>query len=710
MRRTAVVLLVGVACGLSASPGSSQPAPPKPDYSRGAKQLDVYFKDQVKQISDACLSDLTTKEVWEKRRPALRRQFFEMMGLWPLPEKTDLKATVTGTLDGGAFTVEKLHFQSMPGLYVTANLYVPKNRGLTPPARQERYPTILYLCGHGRVAEGAVSFGNKVHYHYHPSWFASNGYVCLAIDTLQLGEIEAVHHGTYRENRWWWHARGYTPAGVELWNSIRAIDYLETRPEVDTKRLGVTGRSGGGAYSWWIAAADDRPQAIVPVAGIADLYAHVCEGAAERLKTGVIAGHCDCMYFVNTHRWDFATVAALCAPRPLLLGNSDKDDIFPVEGYRRLAEKVNKVYALYDAAEKFQLLETKGPHGDSPELLAGINGWMNRWLKGDSTADVKATLEKRFKPAELKVFATLPEKRVNETIDDTLIPKAKFVEKDWPAQAEKLREALKSHVFGGWAKNPPPLKATVAADETHDGVRLRAIDFVSETGVELRMWVMTSPKMESPAEVILSVLDEPGWERWCADLGPAFADALQLTTKPKRDDAKFAQNRAAMESNKWAFAVVAPRGIGPTRWAEPGSRDDAMVRRRFVLIGQTLDGQRVWDVRRAVAALGTLPDLAKPPLTLQGHGDAAGIALYSGLFEPGVKAFDLWHLPPTHKQGPIFLNVLKYLDAPQAVALAFPRPVTLHVKAAAGRADWDGPFRLDQAAGGKSLTLKVVGE
>src|SRR5262245_50331931 len=196
---------------------------------------------------------------------------------------------------------------------------------------------------------------------------------------------------------WWWHARGYTPAGVELWNGIRALDYLETRPEVDTKRIGVTGRSGGGAYSWWLAAADDRVAAAVPVAGIVDLRSHLIEGS-DRLAKGVVAGHCDCMYFVNTYRWDFATVAALIAPRPLLLGNSDADDIFPVAGYRRLAEKARKVYALYDAEEKFQLLETKGPHRDTPELRVGINRWMNRWLKDDVKTEVTDDLPPRLKP------------------------------------------------------------------------------------------------------------------------------------------------------------------------------------------------------------------------------------------------------------------------------------------------------------------------
>ena len=105
--------------------------------------------------------------------------------------------------------------------------------------------------------------------------------------------------------------RGYTPAGVEAWNCIRALDYLQSRKEVDGERIGVTGRSGGGAYSWWIAAIDERIKAAVPVAGITDLENHVVDGCVE--------GHCDCMYMVNTYRWDYAQVAALVAPRPLLL-------------------------------------------------------------------------------------------------------------------------------------------------------------------------------------------------------------------------------------------------------------------------------------------------------------------------------------------------------------------------------------------------------
>lgn len=688
------------------------PAAPKADYSRGQKLITGYFRAQVKDIADHCLADLSTKEAWEKHRPELRRQFLDMMGLWPLPPRSDLKATVTGKLETEAFTVEKLHFQSMPGLYVTANLYLPKSPKRQSPDRKgggsAKLPVVLYVCGHGNVVENGVSFGSKTYYQYHPAWFASHGYACLILDTLQLGEIQGLHHGTYREGMWWWHARGYTPAGVELWNGMRALDYLETRPEIDMTRVGLTGRSGGGAYSWWIAAADERIRAAVPVAGIADLYSHVCEGALNPYKTGVIAGHCDCMFMVNTYRWDFAQVAALIAPRPLLLGNSDADAIFPVAGYRRLADKVRKVYALYGADDKFQLLETKGPHKDTPELHQGIDRWMNRWLKDDPKSEIVDDLKKPFAPAQLKVFQKLPEPRLNEKIHETFVRPADLaaIRAGWEKQRPTLLAALKADVFAGWARNPPPLKPVVAVDVIHDGVRLRAIDYVSETAVELRVWVMTSPKVEKPAEVILTVLDDAGWNRWCADLGPQFADALQLTQKLKRDDAKFTQNRAAMETNKWAFAAIAPRGIGPTKWATAGSKDDIQFRRRFALIGQTLDGQRVWDARRAVAAVRSQADLKEGKLTLQGDGDAAGIALYAGLFEPTVAALDLWHLPPSHRQGPVFLNVLKHLDTPQAVALAAPRPVVLHVRTETDRAAWAWAA----ATGGRSVTVKVVGE
>ena len=136
-----------------------------------------------------------------------------MLGLSPLPEKSPLKAAITRTLDRGDYVVDMLHYQSRPGLYVTANLYRP---GQVEPG--QRFPAILYVCGHS----GRGRNGNKTAFQSHGIWFARHGYVCLVVDTLQLGEIAGVHHGTYREERWWWLSRGYTPAGVECWKIGRA--------------------------------------------------------------------------------------------------------------------------------------------------------------------------------------------------------------------------------------------------------------------------------------------------------------------------------------------------------------------------------------------------------------------------------------------------------------------------------------------------------
>ncbi|HEV3237494.1 MAG TPA: prolyl oligopeptidase family serine peptidase, partial [Gemmataceae bacterium] len=486
----------------------------------GYPQLGAYFRRETKRIADADLADIKTLADWEKQRPELRRQFLEMMGLWPQPAKTDLKPVITGVIDAGTFTVEKLHFQSIPGLYVTANLYLPKN--LTKSA-----PAVLYLCGHGAVIENKISYGNKVHYQHHGAWFAEHGYVCLILDTLELGEIQGLHHGTYKLGMWWWQTLGYTPAGIECWNAIRAIDYLETRKEVDVKRIGVTGRSGGGATSWWVAAADDRVQCIVPVAGIADLQAHVVEGALPPHLKGVIEGHCDCMYFVNTYHWDFATVAALCAPRPLMLGNSDRDTIFPVPGYRRLADKVGPIYDLYKARDKFVVLETQGPHYDTPELRLGAFRWMNRWLKQE-TGDVSERERKPFTPSQLKVFHELPADAINATVHESFLkpanaelPSSTEVAKEWwKGQREEWMKQLREKVFRGWPANPPPLDAKKAVDMTHEGERLRGYDFISEENVALRLWLLTAEKVEKPSLVVLTAVDEPGWQEWTTELGP----------------------------------------------------------------------------------------------------------------------------------------------------------------------------------------------
>ncbi len=376
------------------------------DTSRGDALLADYFEREVSRIEASTFADIETLEDWTSRREEYHQQLMHMLGLDPLPERTELHPVITGRIDHPEMTVENIHFQSLPGLYVTGNLYIPK--GVEGPR-----PTILYVCGHGGVNIDGVDYGNKVHYQHHGEWFARHGYVCLTIDTIQLGEIQGLHHGNYSEGMWWWYSRGYTPAGVEAWNCMRALDYLETRPEVDPRKFGVTGRSGGGAYSWWIAAIDERIQCAVPVAGITSLRNHVIDGCVE--------GHCDCMYMINTYGWDFPMVAALVAPRPLLISNSDKDGIFPLDGVYDVYTKVRHIYELYDAEENLGLNITEGPHSDTQPLQVAAFEWMNRHLRGSNVLIERAATP-LFTPPELRVFDQLPDDERVTTVHNYFVP------------------------------------------------------------------------------------------------------------------------------------------------------------------------------------------------------------------------------------------------------------------------------------------------
>jgi hypothetical protein len=230
------------------------------------------------------------------------------------------------------------------------------------------------------------------------------------------------------------------------------------------------------------------------------------------------------------------------------------------------------------------------------------------------------------------------------------------------------------------------------------------------------LWLVQPEKVAQPKEIIASVVDETGWQEWISDLGPAFREALYGGGNPAPErwptwnKTRFTQHRQAMEHYRWAFAIIAPRGIGPTRWSEvhrfDGKPNGNQIRRRFALLGQTLDGQRVLDVRRAVACLQSVKDLNSIPLTLQGKGEMAGVALYAALFEPGVTGLDLWNPPASHRKGPTFLNVLTVLDMPQALALMQPRKVKLHIKDEEAAKAWSWTVRLYEVLGVETLKIR----
>ncbi len=662
--RPLIVLALFLVFSLKLAPGADYSLPTK---TSGDRMLVESFRAETARLSERCLSEVKSLEDWNARRETYRRQLFEMLSLEPLPARTDLKAVVTGKAERDDFTVENLHFQSRPGLYVTANLYLPKH--LSKPA-----PTILYLSGHGPVISNGVSYGNKVAYQHHGAWFARNGYICLVLDTLQLGEILGLHHGTYREGMWWWNSRGYTPAGVEAWNCIRALDYLSTRPEVDTNRFGATGRSGGGAYSWWIAALDDRIKAAAPVAGITDLHNHVVDGTVE--------GHCDCMFTVNTHRWDYPLVAALVAPRPLLNVKTDADSIFPLDGLQRTHARVRRIYDLHKASDKLGLVVAPGPHKDTQDLQVPVFRWFNQHLKGEDPV-IEMAAVKFLTPEQLRVFTTLPKDSINTNIHETFVPPAPApvlpkTRAEWARQRDGWLAALNGKCFAGWPEKPGPLLLERRFSATRDGMTLQAFDFDSEPELRLRLYVLAGAGSRRLQTTVLSVSDESNWLDKLGCLRVGFP-AEMAGEMPAADAAeggvyksKFESHRAALKDGATALAFFAPRGVGLNAWSGDARRL-VQIRRRFMLLGQTLDSARVWDIRRACQALRLAPLTAASRLELAGGDRMAVNVVYASLFEPGIDKLELSAPSISHRSGPDYLNVLRVLDVPQAVAMASER-------------------------------------
>ena len=631
----------------------------------GDRMMARYFKSQADEIAAESLNEIKTIEDWGARKDIYRKQMHEMLGLDPMPERTPLKAVVTGKIDHPEFEVWKLHFQSKPKLYVTANLYVPKS--IKKPA-----PTILYVCGHGAVKKSGISYGNKVHYQHHGVWFARNGYVCLIIDTLQLGEIEGIHHGTYNHNMWWWNSRGYSSASVEAWNCIRALDYLETLDFVDKERFGVTGRSGGGAYSWWISVLDERIKVSAPVAGITSLKNHVYAGYPNsgRLAHGVVEGHCDCMFQVNTYRWDFGQVASLVAPRPLMILNTDDDRIFPLNGVNDVFNNARRIYDLHEARDKIGLVITPGGHKDTQPLRVPAFSWFNRHLKG-SEEPVTIIAEKLFKPQQLRVFNQLPKDSINGKIQEQFTQLAK--ESD--GSGEPTIKLLAEKTFQGWPSKAFSLNKKENFQVEYEGVIFKAIDFDSQKHVRLRAYIAHRKGLRNPTRVDLEVLNESYWTKYLHLGRFAFTDVWQEELKlagidadlpvSKKQKKALAVHMEKMRKSDIVYVVFMPRGLGLSALSED-DRHITQVRRRFMLLGQTLAGMQVWDVRRCIQLV---EDFSyKCPITLWGYDDTSSLIALASLFED-VSAVHIKGYPQNDKDQPDYLNISRIATPGQILDL-----------------------------------------
>ncbi|NQT11606.1 MAG: acetylxylan esterase [Planctomycetes bacterium] len=591
-------------------------------------------REQARQVSSSSLAVPLPPDEWKATVARRREMWREMLGLSPLPPRTPLNATVTGTLDRGDYVVEKVHFQCVPGAYVIGNLY-------RPAKSTERLPAVLYLCGHSKGKVNAP-------YQANPRWFGQHGYVALVLDPIQLGESQGFHHGTYREERWDWPSRGYTPAGTEVWNAMRALDYLETRPDVDADRMGVTGLSGGGVISWCLGAADERVKVVVPVCQSGSIEHVVTDRATD--------GHCDCAFWINYYRWCWPDLGALIAPRSFLIASGSEDVLWRPYGYRDVAHRIRHQYAALGADEHFGLVEDWTPHGYTPKLRRAIFTWFNTHLKNDPTP-VTDDVTDFVEPEEnLLVFGgKLPEGDKMREIDKLLVARPELPtitdEAAWLAHQKTALKRMREVTFRYTLSGGVPRRRDFRSDGgDKSGNTYSTYVFDSLDG--MTVGIKTKRPLGAPWPIPTLVLAvEPAARSTFAGGGSSRPGIPgELAT-------------AAVEVRNTAATSVGPGYL----WT---------ARRTYPLLGETLPERQVSDLLAAIAVLREEP--ATGPVAVYGKGYTAPLAVYAAMLDPQITEIVLASPPTSHEdpETPEFLGVLRIGDLPHNLALAYPRVIT----------------------------------
>jgi hypothetical protein len=614
---------------------------PEPDQCNNIR---LYLIQEAAAITDNELSGIHTLSDWQQVRDVRYHELVEMLGLEdrPLNIKRDPPPyKVTGVLREKGYRIEKLYYESMPHLYVPANLYIPDH------IRKPR-PAILYVCGHSRT--------QKVHYQAYARKFAQLGFVCLIIETIQWGEVQGEHWGAWARGWFNWYSRGYNPGGVEAWNGIRGLDLLAARPEVNAEKMGVTGISGGGSQSWYIAALDPRIKAAAPVCGASTLKFHIL--------TRTIDGHCDCMMPVNTYQRDFETIGALIAPRPFLIAQADRDGLNSIESVRLLYSDVKKIYNLYDASSEITLVETPGGHSYHKISREKIFSFFLKYLMGkdilpEKAGDIDESPENQLSEEELKVYVNgPPADDITKKIQDSFVslpsPPDISDEKELFSFRDSVKKFLLRETFGAFPVTPlsfdPRLVFRTADRATHGS---DIFSFVSEQGWRLKVDIRwdRDPHEKSPLMIVLRNPDE---ERWSSE---SFASEI---------------------THNGNVAYLEVRGVGENGW-DPSLQWH--IRRASAWTGRTIASMQVYDLLRAIRFCRNLAGVNADSITLAAREEMSVIALYAALLDGNCRKVILKNPPESQDRpsqpdgtGPAIemLNCLRVTDLYQLPALIYP--------------------------------------
>jgi cephalosporin-C deacetylase-like acetyl esterase len=543
-------------------------------------------------------------------------------------------ARITARVERAEYTIENLVLETAPKLYSTANLYLPRT-GRKP------FPVILYQCGHA----------NKNRYARHGAWFAAHGIAALVLDNIEMGEIEFTHHGVYSHAWFHWYSRGFSPLAVELLNARRAVDYLCTRADLDSGRIGATGRSGGGMTTFFLAAIDERIKASAPVSGTLSTTGWV--------KQQLSSAHCDCQYPVNSHGLLYSEIGALIAPRAQLLCNADADRGFPMDTFNEMTGKMREIYRLYNADAALRTAVTSGGHADTEAIrLPVYSFFLKEFLGNDVPVAAEGAIDEPT-AEELVCFrdgAPLEERL--SRIDEELIPARshsleRASKREWETRIAALTSQLRDEVFRYFPKEAAPFQPVWSEPSTLQGRIIKKVSFRSFEDLSVRAVysLPTNPTMRSKLPAVLVVDHRKGIPVW--------------------------GNEQPLERNQWrdhAVLIVETLDRG-SRALEQNLRsfsdDDPLhhMKRQAMVAGTTLESMQVYEILRSLEFLRAQPEVDPARMTIVGKGETGINGLYAAQLDGKVARVVLASPPPSHRQGPHYLGILKYTDIPEVMAL-----------------------------------------
>ncbi len=335
----------------------------------------ITWYDSLKQDAVARLAKrreqtdaLKTRDQIERYQQEKRQSIIRQLG--GFPERCPLNPQVVGRIPASGYHIEKVIFESQPNHHVTANLYLPESRG--------PFPGVIVSSGHSRTAKTAdynQRFGIIL---------AKHGIAALCYDPIGQGERSQMlnkaglplHEGTTSEHFLVGTGSilvGKNTATYRIWDAMRAIDYLQSRSDIDPTRIGMTGCSGGGTLTSYVMALDDRVICAAPACYLTT-FTRLLEtlgpqDAEQNIFNQITLGI------------DHPDYVILRAPKPTLIG-STTSDFFDISGSWDTFRQSKSIYTRLGFPERVDLVEAEGTHGVQPENLAAIAQWMQRWLLG----------------------------------------------------------------------------------------------------------------------------------------------------------------------------------------------------------------------------------------------------------------------------------------------------------------------------------------